>query len=120
VLQVLRLWARILLAIPRSRLVLKNKPFACDTARAHVLNLLAAEVSQEGQADRQLCGYCTRGVVHHRAGARQRPVSTGLTRVDAHLQQSTIGQVVTDMGSTGPCQRLALPEHIIVLLAAGH
>lgn len=42
--QVLRLWARILLSVPRSRLVLKNKPFACDTARAHVLNLLAAEV----------------------------------------------------------------------------
>lgn len=28
--QVLRVWARILLAVPGSRLVLKNKPFACE------------------------------------------------------------------------------------------
>jgi predicted O-linked N-acetylglucosamine transferase (SPINDLY family) len=43
-LQVLSLWARILRAVPNSRLVLKNKPFACDTARMHTLSLLAAEV----------------------------------------------------------------------------
>jgi len=28
--EVLRLWARILAALPDSRLLLKNKPFACD------------------------------------------------------------------------------------------
>ena len=28
--QVLRVWAHILLAVPGSRLVLKNKPFACE------------------------------------------------------------------------------------------
>ena len=28
--EVLRVWARILLALPDSRLVLKNKPFACE------------------------------------------------------------------------------------------
>lgn len=32
-LQVLGVWARILLAVPRSRLVLKNKPFACEAVR---------------------------------------------------------------------------------------
>jgi len=42
--QVLKLWARILLAVPNSRLVLKNKPFACETARNHFLSLLHAEV----------------------------------------------------------------------------
>ena len=30
----LRAWAAILRAVPRSRLVLKNKPFACEVARA--------------------------------------------------------------------------------------
>lgn len=31
--QVLRVWARVLLAVPGSRLVLKNKPFACEVQR---------------------------------------------------------------------------------------
>ncbi|KAG1668374.1 hypothetical protein FOA52_004883 [Chlamydomonas sp. UWO 241] len=34
-------WARILNRVPHSRLVLKNKPFACDSAKAHFLNQLA-------------------------------------------------------------------------------
>ncbi len=48
--QVLKAWARILSAVPGSRLVLKNKPFACETARTHILNLLAAEVRRHLQA----------------------------------------------------------------------
>ena len=28
--EVLQLWARILAAVPHARLVLKNKPFACE------------------------------------------------------------------------------------------
>ncbi|KAG2430578.1 hypothetical protein HXX76_010096 [Chlamydomonas incerta] len=40
--QVLRVWAAILAAVPRSRLVLKNKPFACEAARSHLLRQLAA------------------------------------------------------------------------------
>ncbi|GLI61429.1 hypothetical protein VaNZ11_003789 [Volvox africanus] len=40
--QVLRLWGAVLAAVPRSRLVLKNKPFACEAARGHVLQQLAA------------------------------------------------------------------------------
>jgi protein O-GlcNAc transferase len=40
--QVLRLWGAILTAVPNSRLLLKNKPFACQAARAHVLRQLAA------------------------------------------------------------------------------
>ncbi|PNH00482.1 putative UDP-N-acetylglucosamine--peptide N-acetylglucosaminyltransferase SPINDLY, partial [Tetrabaena socialis] len=40
--QVLRVWAAILAAVPGSRLVLKNKPFACEAARAHLLRQLAA------------------------------------------------------------------------------
>ena len=28
------MWARVLRAVPNSRLVLKNKPFACETAQA--------------------------------------------------------------------------------------
>jgi hypothetical protein len=28
--QVLQVWAQVLLAVPNSRLVLKNKPFACE------------------------------------------------------------------------------------------
>lgn len=31
--EVLGVWADILLAVPRSRLILKNKPFACDSVR---------------------------------------------------------------------------------------
>ena len=42
--QVIRVWARILAALPTARLLLKNKPFACESARAHTLSLLAAEV----------------------------------------------------------------------------
>ncbi|GFR51332.1 hypothetical protein Agub_g13698, partial [Astrephomene gubernaculifera] len=38
--QVLRVWGAILTAVPRSRLVLKNKPFACEAARAHVMRQL--------------------------------------------------------------------------------
>ncbi|KAK9823008.1 hypothetical protein WJX81_006345 [Elliptochloris bilobata] len=41
--EVLRLWARILAAVPDARLLLKNKPFACESARAHFLAALAAE-----------------------------------------------------------------------------
>lgn len=36
------MWAAILAAVPRSRLVLKNKPFACEAARSHLLRQLAA------------------------------------------------------------------------------
>jgi len=44
--QVVALWARLLLAVPNSRLLLKNKPSACPLARRHFLsqvqpNLLA-------------------------------------------------------------------------------
>jgi protein O-GlcNAc transferase len=40
--EVLALWARVLAAVPRSRLVLKNKPFACPQARALWMARLAA------------------------------------------------------------------------------
>ena len=40
--QVLQLWGAILTAVPNSRLLLKNKPFACEAARAHVLRQLAS------------------------------------------------------------------------------
>jgi predicted O-linked N-acetylglucosamine transferase (SPINDLY family) len=43
--QVLALWARILALVPHSRLVLKNKPFACEAARAYVMSLLVAQVA---------------------------------------------------------------------------
>ena len=43
-LQVIRVWARILGSLPSARLLLKNKPFACESARSHTLGLLAAEV----------------------------------------------------------------------------
>ena len=32
-LQVIKCWAKILMRVPGSRLVLKNKPFACETAK---------------------------------------------------------------------------------------
>eukprot|EP00891_Asterochloris_glomerata_P000012 jgi/Astpho2/12/fgenesh1_pm.00001_%23_1_t len=35
--QVINVWADILKAVPHSRLILKNKPFACDALRAHWL-----------------------------------------------------------------------------------
>jgi len=41
---VLRAWAAILRAVPRSRLVVKNKPFACEVAKARVLALWLARV----------------------------------------------------------------------------
>lgn len=34
----LRVWARILKAVPNSRLLLKNKPFACISAKQHFLD----------------------------------------------------------------------------------
>ncbi|BDA40757.1 probable UDP-N-acetylglucosamine-peptide N-acetylglucosam [Coccomyxa sp. Obi] len=40
--RVMAVWARILNALPSSRLVLKNKPFACTSARSHVLGQLQA------------------------------------------------------------------------------
>ena len=39
---VLALWARVLAAVPASRLVLKNKPFACSQTRALWMARLAA------------------------------------------------------------------------------
>lgn len=36
-LEVLRLWGRVLQAVPSSRLLLKSKPFACQHARRHFL-----------------------------------------------------------------------------------
>lgn len=41
--QVIKCWAQILSLVPLSRLVLKNKPFACEAAKAHFLNLLRLE-----------------------------------------------------------------------------
>jgi predicted O-linked N-acetylglucosamine transferase (SPINDLY family) len=38
----LALWARVLASVPGSRLVLKNKPFACPQARALWMGRLAA------------------------------------------------------------------------------
>lgn len=38
----LRVWAGILRAVPGSRLLLKNKPYACHSARAHTLAALQA------------------------------------------------------------------------------
>ena len=35
--QVIEVWVAILQAVPTSRLLIKNKPFACPTAREHVL-----------------------------------------------------------------------------------
>ncbi|KAF5828446.1 O-linked N-acetylglucosamine transferase [Dunaliella salina] len=49
--EVLKLWARILLAVPNSRLMLKSKPFACETARNHFLGLLQAEGVESWRVD---------------------------------------------------------------------
>lgn len=38
-LQVIEVWVNILQAVPSSRFLLKNKPFACPAAREHVLQL---------------------------------------------------------------------------------
>lgn len=40
--QVIKCWAKILHRVPSSRLVLKNKPFACEMAKAHILNILSS------------------------------------------------------------------------------
>lgn len=37
--QVIEVWVKILQAVPSSRFLLKNKPFACPAAREHVLQL---------------------------------------------------------------------------------
>lgn len=37
------MWARILLSIPHSRLVLKNKPFACEAVRNHYWGIFEEE-----------------------------------------------------------------------------
>ncbi len=41
---VMALWGRVLAAVPGSRLLLKSKPFACETSRKHYLSLLASHV----------------------------------------------------------------------------
>ncbi len=47
--QVLRVWARILQAVSGSRLLLKNKPYACASARAHTSAALAAHGIDAGR-----------------------------------------------------------------------
>lgn len=37
--QVIDVWVKILQAVPSSRFLFKNKPFACPAAREHVLQL---------------------------------------------------------------------------------
>lgn len=37
--QVIDVWVKILQAVPSARFLLKNKPFACPSAREHVLQL---------------------------------------------------------------------------------
>lgn len=50
-LQVLKLWASILRAVPRSRLLLKNKPFVCESARANLMQRLALEGVEAWRVD---------------------------------------------------------------------
>lgn len=57
--QVIRVWGRILAAVPRSRLVLKNKPFACDAAKAHFMRMLE-EVSGAVRACKHKHTVCIR------------------------------------------------------------
>ncbi len=56
----IRVWAGIMEALPTARLLLKNKPFACESARAHTLGLLASEVTPTSVAPvAQICGIGT-------------------------------------------------------------
>lgn len=48
---VIKVWARILLSVPGSRLLLKNKPFACAAARAHVTSQLATAGVEEWRVE---------------------------------------------------------------------
>ncbi|GAX74309.1 hypothetical protein CEUSTIGMA_g1758.t1 [Chlamydomonas eustigma] len=49
--QVVKCWAQILTRVPLSRLVLKSKPFACETAKAHFLNMLCLEGVEPSRVD---------------------------------------------------------------------
>mmetsp|Transcript_37645 Transcript_37645/g.111342 ORF Transcript_37645/g.111342 Transcript_37645/m.111342 type:complete len:770 (-) Transcript_37645:253-2562(-) len=49
--QVIRCWARILTGVPESRLVMKNKPFACESAKLHFLNQLAVHGVDPSRVD---------------------------------------------------------------------
>eukprot|EP00887_Chlorella_sp_A99_P005978 scaffold27.g5978.t1 len=49
--EVLRVWSRILLAVPGSRLVLKNKPFACEAVRAQFWQLFEEEGIERSRVD---------------------------------------------------------------------
>ena len=51
--EVVRLWARLLLAAPGSRLLLKNKPAACEHARRHFLGQVGCL-----PVSRYLCAAC--------------------------------------------------------------
>ena len=53
--QVLRVWSRILLAVPHSRLVLKNKPFACEVRAARDFPHAAAASTGVGPKSGQSC-----------------------------------------------------------------
>lgn len=65
--EVIRLWARVLRAVPGSRLLLKNKPFACEHARRHFLGQV-----RRHRLDR--CGQpaCCAGLVGRSDGAAKR------------------------------------------------
>ena len=49
----LGVWARILLAVPHSRLVLKNKPFACEAVRCQFWR-----VFEEAGVERSKVSWC--------------------------------------------------------------
>ncbi|CAD7700347.1 unnamed protein product [Ostreobium quekettii] len=49
--EVIKLWCRILLSVPSARFVLKQKPLVCETTKAHLLQLFAAEGIESWRVD---------------------------------------------------------------------
>lgn len=47
----MQVWSRILHAIPDSRIVLKNKPFVCETTKAYFMNMFKAEGVESWRVD---------------------------------------------------------------------
>ncbi|GMH35925.1 hypothetical protein BSKO_03793 [Bryopsis sp. KO-2023] len=48
---VIKVWSEILHAVPNSRMVLKNKPFACETTKAYFMNMFKAEGIESWRVD---------------------------------------------------------------------
>lgn len=93
--QVLRVWARILRAVPGSRLLLKNKPFACASARAHTSAALAAHGVEPGRVRCRHCCLLTLNAADPRSHPLAKPIHVAVNQHE--------GTVTVQLGHQSLC-----------------